>query len=179
VRALVVYESMFGNTRTVAEEIGAGLRTAYDVEVVAVGDLEVAQVDSADLVVVGAPTHAWGLSRPNTRRAAEQQTGESGPGLHLEPGATGPGIREWLAALPPTARQVAAFDTRISAPRFLTGHASTRIARALRRTGGRLVAPPESFLVTRQNRLVDGERERARRWATDLATRRGVPGRQT
>ena len=35
-RAVVVYESMYGNTHGIAEAIGAGLKTAFDVSVVPV-----------------------------------------------------------------------------------------------------------------------------------------------
>ena len=63
----------------------------------------------------------------------------------------------------------AAFDTRIDAPAALTGRASKGIAKRLRRCGFSLVVEPESFLVDKHNRLVDGEEERARAWGAALA----------
>jgi hypothetical protein len=173
-RALVVYESMFGNTRAIAEAVGAGLAEVAAVEVVAARSVTPGQVELADLLVVGGPTHGWTLSRPNSRKAAAKQAADGHAGLRLEPQATGPGVREWLAALPTADRQVAAFDTRLRAPRLLTGRAAPKIARALRRRGGNMVAQPESFLVTKASALVTGERERARRWGTDLGARADV-----
>ncbi|MFL6114535.1 MAG: flavodoxin family protein [Catenulispora sp.] len=63
-RALVVYESMYGNTRAVAEAVASGLRPAYETEVKPAVDIGAADVDRADLLVVGGPTHVHGLPRP-------------------------------------------------------------------------------------------------------------------
>ena len=62
-RAVVVYESMYGNTRRVADAIGAGLGTVFDVTVVPVSQASPVVLADADLVVVGGPTHAHGMSR--------------------------------------------------------------------------------------------------------------------
>ena len=75
-RAVVVYESMFGSTRTLAEEVGAGLRECGVVaEVVEVGEQASREsaLPEADLLVVGAPTHAFGLSRSSTREDARKE----------------------------------------------------------------------------------------------------------
>ena len=183
-QALVVYESMFGNTRTVAEAIGAGLAPTCQVDVVRVDEVAPGQVETADLLVVGAPTHVRGLSRPSTRRGAAQQAADPKRTLTLEPGATGSGLREWLTRLPedtcPKNHRpenhcaVAVFDTRVEMPSVLTGRASRRIARALRDHGRRLVARPESFLVTKATRLVPGELERARAWGAELGAELGA-----
>ena len=63
----------------------------------------------------------------------------------------------------------AAFDTRLAGAPLLTGRASRGISRLLKRHGYHLVAPPESFLVTRRDTLADGESSRARRWGEALA----------
>ena len=167
-RALVVYESMFGNTHEVAERIGAGLRTDYEVEVVPVGDAIGRIISDIDLVVVGGPTHAHGMSRPTTRSSASDQAGKD-PDLHFEAGADGPGLREWLQALPRHDHGcAAAFDTRVDGPELLTGSASRGIAKRLVKHGFVLIAPAESFLVDRHNRLLAGEAERAEEWAEAL-----------
>ena len=170
-RALVVYESMFGNTKAVAHAIAKGLETWAVVDVVEVNSAPTVLGEDVSLLVVGGPTHAWSMSRPNTRRAAAKQAGESGGKLSLEPGGAGAGLREWLGGLPAGERRVAVFDTRIQGPRFVTGRASASIVRTLRGTGATLVAPSQSFLVTKRSELVDGERERARRWGAELAAR--------
>jgi flavodoxin len=71
-QAVVVYESMYGNTHLVADAIGAGLSTAFDVSVVPVSQASPAVMADASLVVVGGPTHVHGLSRAATRKAAVQ-----------------------------------------------------------------------------------------------------------
>lgn len=123
----------------------------------------------ADLVVVGGPTHAHGLSRAATRSSAVQAAGKPGKELHLEPGAEGPGLREWLASLDEVGVEAAAFDTRMQGPAVLTGRASKGLRRKLRKHGATVIADPESFFVTKDNHLVAGELVRARRWGQQLA----------
>lgn len=160
-QALVVYESMFGNTELVARAIAGGLGDACDVKIA-----DAATIPSAagmDLLVVGAPTHAFGLSRPSTRQdAARQGT--------IRPGAAEVGLREYLDVSPMlTGLAAAAFDTKVDRPR-LPGSAARKAHRRLRRLGCRMLAPPESFPVTgTKGPLVEGAAERARQWAIRLA----------
>ena len=167
-RALVVYESMYGNTRMIAEAIGAGLGETCDVKVVRVGDVSPELLDGVDLLVVGGPTHVLSMSRQNTRRSAEQAAQKPDSKLHLEPDATGSGLREWLAALDRQTGRAAAFDTRMPGPAIMTGRASKAIARRLRRVGYQLAVAPESFQVSRTNELLTGEADRARAWGEQL-----------
>ncbi len=173
-RAVVIYESMFGNTHEVAERIGAGLRTdaaVEDVEVIPVRDAIGRILSDLDLVVVGGPTHAHGVSRPSTRKAASEQAAKD-PALDLDADADGPGLREWFHALPRRDHGLAAaFDTRVEGPEFLTGHASKGIEKQLHKHGFTVVDDPESFLVDRQNHLLAGESERAEEWAQALVAR--------
>jgi hypothetical protein len=169
-RAVVVYESMYGNTRLIAEAIGRGLTGgSLSVEVVPVGHADAAAIEGADLVVVGGPTHAHGMSRPSTRKAAGEAAAKPDSGVVLEPGYDGPGVREWTEGQSGRAAQAAAFDTRIKGPAAFTGRASKGVARSLRRRGFGLVLAPESFLVTTKNQLLDGEEARAEAWGRSLA----------
>jgi hypothetical protein len=169
-RAVVVYESMYGNTRAIAEAIGAGLRPTYDVAVARVGQVLPGMLDDVELVVVGGPTHVWSMSRARTRQAAAASAQKPGSGLSLEPGATDAGLREWFESLGRRSGRAAVFDTRIDSPAMVTGRASKAIARRLRRHGYQLAARPESFLVTKRNVLVSGEVDRAQAWAAGLAS---------
>jgi hypothetical protein len=164
--ALVVYESMYGNTRQVAEAIAEGLGT----QAVPVSEATAGRLAGVDLVVIGGPTHAWGMTRAKTRQAAADGAAKPGSGLTLEPHATDSGVREWLAEHAGKVPAAAVFDTRIGMPAMLTGRASRRIARALRRAGVTLVRPPQSVLVSKQNRLLPGELDRAGTWGSELAT---------
>lgn len=167
-KTAVVYESMFGNTRTVAEAVAEGLG-GQDVRVVRVSDVQGDDLGDVELLIVGGPTHAWSMSRRSSRKSAATQAAEPHRHLTLEPGATDRGLREWLNDLAPHGVRAAAFDTRMDKPRFLTGAASKSICRGLRRNGCPLVVRPESFLVTKDSRLLPGEIARARDWATQIA----------
>ena len=167
-RAVVVYESMFGNTHEVAENIAEGLRGALEVDVVSVGEAIGTILHDVELLVVGGPTHVHGMSRPTSRHAAGEQAA-SDPELDLEPDAEGPGLREWFDGLPRRSGRAAAFDTRVDASPLLTGRASKGIAKRLTRHGFDLAASPESFLVDKESHLIEGEAERAADWGRWLA----------
>ena len=168
-RAVVVYESMYGNTRLIAEAIGTGLRPAFDVQVITVAKVSAAMLADADLVVVGGPTHAHGMSRANTRKWAVSAAKKPVSGLAVEPDALGPGLREWFDSLGHYPVKAAAFDTRMHGLAALTGRASKSATRLLRQHGFDVVAEPESFLVTKQDRLAPRETSRARDWGARLA----------
>lgn len=168
-KAVVIYESMYGNTHLIADAVGAGLGTAFDVTVVPVAQASPAVLAGADLVVVGGPTHAHGMSRAATRKSAAQAASKPVSQLKIEPDAQGPGLREWFGSLGRYAVKAAAFDTRIDAPAAFTGRASKGVADNLRAHGFEVVTVPESFLVTKQTRLEPGENARARQWGARLA----------
>ena len=168
-RALVVYESMYGNTHVVAEHIAEGLRRDFEVEVVPVAQATKERVAAVDLLVVGGPTHAHGMSSRRTRKAAVDATKVEVGGLEVDIDATGEGLRDWFHELGHGTGAAAAFDTRIDMPKALTGHASGGIARRLRRAGFTVISDPTSFFVTKQDRLADGEADRATEWGASLA----------
>ena len=168
-RAVVVYESMYGNTHLIADAIGAGLRTAFAVRVLPVAQARPEVIANADLVVVGGPTHIHRMSRTSTRKAAVQAAHKPVGGLKVEPDALGPGLREWFGWLGRYPVRAAAFDTRMHGHATLTGRAAEGIARRLREHGFDVVVEPESFLVTKQDRLEPQEQDRARDWGTKLA----------
>ncbi len=167
-RAVIVYESMYGNTHHVANAIGDGLRSSTGVTVVPVDEASRELLESADLLVVGGPTHAHGMSRGGTREAAIAAAKKAGSDLEVDPDAEGPGLRDWFEGLDRIDAPAAAFDTRIAAPAVLTGRASSGIARRLRRLGASLVAAPKSFLVTKDSHLEDDQEQEARAWGEEL-----------
>lgn len=164
---LVVYESMWGNTRAVAEAIAAGLGecvTLFDV-----ADAPVPVPDGTDLLVLGGPTHAFSLSRPSTRRDAIAK------GAPARPAA--PGIREWLGQLPVSDHlDVATFDTRVGSVRHLPGSAAKAAGKEVRRHHvGRRVATMSFYVDDMAGPLLEGEVERARAWGRSLATTPRTP----
>jgi hypothetical protein len=139
-------------------------------EVVHIDEAPDALPAEVDLLVVGGPTHAFGLSRPATREGAAKQA--AGNPTTQNPATPGRGLREWLAGLQRPASPVAAatFDTRIK-KLLVPGSAARGAAKRLRRLGLRMVAKPESFWVNgTAGPLRDGETDRARRWGEHLAT---------
>jgi hypothetical protein len=172
-KAVVIYESMYGNTHLIAEAIAEGLREYGEAAAVPVQRATEAMASGVDLVVVGGPTHAHGMSHESTRKGAIAAAGKPEKMLTIDPDAPGPGLREWLDDLDPTTVDAAAFDTRIDAPAALTGRASKGIARKLRHHGAHVIAEPESFLVTKADRLEVDEQTRARIWGEGLAMSRG------
>jgi hypothetical protein len=160
-RALVIYESMFGNTGKVASAVADGMADGADVTLLNVVDAPSRVPGDIGLLVVGGPTHVFSMSRISTRRSAARRGGAY---TDLPEG-----IREWLDSLKgaPHECAFAAFDTRVDMP-LLPGaasHAATRRARKL----GFSVIEPASFLVKGyEGPVASGELERARDWGHGL-----------
>jgi hypothetical protein len=164
----VVYESMFGNTRTIAEGIAEGLHEAGDVKVGTVDDLSPDEVGDATLLVAGGPTHAHGMARPNAHQSLTNDNSYRKYGTVL-PGQES--LRGWLERLPPGRTMAAAFDTRFAKPQWLTGSAAKKIARRLQGKGYSVVGTQSFFVVTAGGPLADGERDRAVAWGRELAAK--------
>lgn len=169
--AIVVYESMYGNTRRIAEAVARGIGTAEEARVVPVSAAMETNPADYDLIAVGGPTHVHGMSRASTRHAAEESATASGGDLAMEPDSTDEGVREWLGSLSGMAGSAAAFDTRLDAAPVLTGRASKGISKLLRSAGFELVVEPESFLIDKNTHLLPGEEERAQAWGANLVAR--------
>ena len=156
VRAVVVYESMFGNTQEVARAVAEGLAEHLPVETVEVAAARTTFA-ADELVVVGAPTHAFSMSRVRTRQDAAAKS--AAPVV-----SQGPGVREWLARLTvPSGHPLAAtFDTKVARPR-LPGSAARAIEQRLRNKGWHIAHPAQTFRVQGSTGpLVAGELDRAR-----------------
>lgn len=168
-RALVVYESMFGNSHAVAEAVACGLSTGLDAKAVPVHRVDAADIAAADLLIVGGPTHVHGMAGAMSRKSAIQAGEEEG--VELEESATAePTLRTWLPGLDGDGRRAAAFDTRVDRTPMLTGSAARGIAKRLRKHGFVLAADSNSFFVDgTTGPLADGELERAERWGAGLA----------
>lgn len=167
-RALVVYESMFGSAREVAEAVAAGLADSG----VPAGAVEVGQADATlpadvSLLVVGGPTHATTMSRSETRSQAAGKTDR--PLV-----SRGIGIREWIARLgaPRPGLPAVTFDTRMTHPKLITAfnRAAETSTKALAKRGFVTPLAPGQFIVSdTTGPLAPGEAERARQWGRELA----------
>lgn len=160
-KAIVVYESLWGNTaaiaRAIAEGIGPGTRAMTTAEATE------AVVADADLVVAGAPVIQFGLPTDAARTMLGTNPGKA----PRSPDLSSPSMRSWLTTLPAGHARSAAFETRIWwSPRGATG----TIERGLERAGYRPVSKAQKFIVKGAYGPVrDGEFERARRWGAELA----------
>jgi hypothetical protein len=160
----IVYESMFGATRKVAEAIGRGAVGAggdVTVTVRRVGEVTREEVAASDILVVGGPTHVHSMTRPATRLEAEKWSLDPEKHLDLEPGALGSGVRGFVRDLGSTNAAFVSFDTRADSAEVFTGSAAKSIRKRLRRKGLTALLPPQSFVVTPEGSLVDREEERA------------------
>jgi hypothetical protein len=158
--ALVVFESMWGNSRQVAEATAEGL--GNDVPVISVAEAPIPLPSDLDTLVLGGPTHAFSMSRAATRQEAHAKGADEGDVTS--------GMREWLDALPRHDHlRVAAFDTRVASVRHLPGSAAKAAAREVRhRHLGQVIATQSFYVADTAGPLLDGELDRARAWGASL-----------
>ena len=157
-KAMVVYDSQFGNTGQIAAAIGNALGAEEDVGIVQVGQVQPGQLEGIKMLVVGSPTQRFRPTMATTN---------------------------FLNDLPPgglTGIRVAAFDTRFTKeeieksrvlPFFVRmfGYAAKPISEKLEEKGGEQAIPPEGFYVEGiEGPLIEGELERAAEWARQITS---------
>lgn len=160
-KAIVVYESHWGNTaavaRAIAEGIGGGAAALSTAEATAEA------IAGADLIVAGAPLLGFSLPTDLMVKGLTSETAKGGP----PPDLTHPTMRAWLDALPAGRGRAAAFETKIS---WSPGSASKAILGKLKEKGYREADKPQRFVVKdRYGPLKEGELERAKAWGAELA----------
>ena len=163
-RAVVVYESLWGNTaeiaRAVAEGLGSGTRCLSTLEATPEA------IAGSDLIVAGSPVIAFRMPNRKTREGLRNESGGPQPA-----DLSHPPMQEWLAALPVGNGCSAAFDTRVRGP---FGSAAPAIALALQGCGYESLVKSRGFIVTGKNGpLREGEVEHAREWGKELAEAAG------
>lgn len=152
-KALVIYDSFFGNTEMVAKAIAAALATKLEVTAIKADQVEPQQLSDLDLLVVGSPTRAFNPS-PNTK--------------------------SFIKGLSPlTGVKVVVFDTRLPVEEAnskvlvflvkLFGYAAEKMLKGLQKKGGQALLPANWFVVKdSEGPLKDGELERAAAWAGSM-----------
>lgn len=162
-KALVVYESLFGNTEQVAQAITRGLSEHLEVELVEVSKAPLVITEPLTLIVIGGPTHAFSMTRPSTREDAIRAGANQG--------SKAVGVREWLGHQRngPHRELVAMFDTRVGKVRHLPGSAAKGAVKLAHKLGYATAAKPESFYVEGvTGPLRGGELDRAQAWGERL-----------
>ncbi|HEX5969329.1 MAG TPA: flavodoxin/nitric oxide synthase [Intrasporangium sp.] len=165
-KTLIVHESLFGNTKAVADAIKRGLTRGSERDEVRTMRSDEAPdtiPEDVSLLIVGGPTHAFSMTRESTRKDAETK----GAVEHVRLG-----IREWIESVVPRPElPVISFDTRVKV-RLLPGSAAKAAAKALRARGFRRAEHGETFWVEdTDGPLKDGELERAEEWGHELGNR--------
>ena len=153
IKALIVYDSAYGNTEKIA--ISIGIAISGDVKMLRADEALSSNLKELDFLIVGSPTQGFRATKP---------------------------IQAFINSIPQHGLKgidVAAFDTRIPASDRGTGlrlimkmggYAAPRIANALEKKGGNLTVPPEGFFVEdTEGPLKEGELERAASWAKEIA----------
>ncbi len=168
-RAIVVYESLWGNTAAIASAVAEGL--GPDARAMSTAEATPDAIASAELLVVGAPVLGF-----NVPSDAMLDSIRRDPSVASDPPDTSqPSMRTWLQGLPPGGGSATAFETRIW---WSPGGATKPIMRALEASGRRAAGEPRRFIVTgRTGPLKPGEVDRARSWGAELATVLGAAGR--
>jgi flavorubredoxin len=160
-RAIVVYESHWGNTAAIAQAIAEGI--GPDARVMSTADATLEVVSDAELIVAGAPLLGFNLPTDVMVRGLSSETSKGGP----PPDLSHPTMRAWLDALPTGSALAAAFETKIS---WSPGSSSKAILGRLKEKGYREAAKPQRFVVKdRYGPLKEGELERAKAWGAELA----------
>jgi len=161
-RAVVVYESHWGDTETIARAIAEGL--GEGAAVMTTDEATGPAIAGVDLLVAGSPVMAFRLPQESMKKSIES----AGVKSHKAADLTHPLLRTWLEGLPTGHASAAAFETRL---RWSPGDATGSIEKSLRKLGYRMVSKPGRFVVTgSQGPLREGEVEKARQWGVELRT---------
>jgi hypothetical protein len=148
---VVVYESMFGNTETIARAIAAGLSEAGEVKLGSVDALSPVEVQDAALFVAIAGERSY-------RRYGPVQPGQES-------------LRGWIGRLTVGPARAVAFDTRFDKPMWITGSAAKKIAARLERKGYSVIEARSFFVEATGGPLAEGERDRAFEWGRELGAK--------
>lgn len=147
-KKLVLYDSLYGNTEKIAQEIAKGIST----KVIKVTDSTHADINQSDIIIIGSPTQG-GRATETIQKFISNLSSNDIKG-----------------------KRIAVFDTRLLesdlnfALKLLVktiGYAAPKMAKMLTDKGGTLIAPPEGFIVKgKDGPLKDGELKRAKNWIT-------------
>lgn len=160
-KAIVVYESLWGNTAAIARAIAEGI--GLQAQALPTDEATSAVIADADLIVAGAPILGFKLPDENMRANIGANPGKA----PTPPDLSHPSMRAWLETLPKGHAHVATFETRIW---WSLGSAAGAIERSLTGAGYSCVAKAQRFIVKgAYGPLREGELERARKWGAELA----------
>jgi flavorubredoxin len=146
VKALVVYDSVYGNTEKIAKALAAGLKSGgANVDAVKVDAVKFEELGEVDLLCVGSPVHGWNASKP-VKEFLERLNGVEGL----------------------SGKKTFAFDTKMKSR--LAGSAGGKIERKLKDLGLTIAKPSESAIVKgREGPLEESAEETFKQIGAELA----------
>jgi len=157
-KAIVVYESHWGNTAAIARAIAEGI--GHEARALSTAQATGEALSGVDLIVAGAPLLGFSLPTEDMLKGL----GGTGP---TPPDLSHPSMRSWLETVPAGSGRAAAFETRIW---WSPGSAAKTILGKLEAAGYRPAAKAERFIVKgRYGPLREGELEKAKAWGAELA----------
>lgn len=144
-RALLIYDSIFGNTEKVAKALSSGMREeGIEVDCMRANSVDIGTLGNYDMIVIGGPTHKVGLSE--TMKTFTKQLKKAD-------------VKNKLAF---------AYDTKYN-KRF-AGSAANRIERRMKQYGMKIVMSHVSAVVLgREGPLEDGTEEKFKQIGGELA----------
>ena len=160
-KAIVVYESHWGNTAAIARAIAEGI--GVEARALSTAEATVEAVAGADLIVAGAPLLGFSLPTESMLKGL----GSNAARHPAPPDLSHPSMRSWIDALPAGNGRAAAFETRIW---WSPGSAAKSILGKLEGAGYHAAAKPQRFIVKgKYGPLREGELEKAKTWGAELA----------
>jgi len=153
-KIVIIYDSVFGNTQKLAEEMGEVLK-GNKVDILKPAQATSSIIEKADVVIVGSPTRAFNPTKE---------------------------ISAFLKSIPAKylkGKKALAFDTRMNIEEMnskvfnffekVFGYAGENIEKSLMKKGADMLLPHEGFFVKdSEGPLADGELERAKNWVEVL-----------
>jgi len=159
-KAVVVYESLWGNTAAIAKAIAEGI--GPEARALSTAEATPEALAGVDLIVGGSPLFAFRLPTDDMRENIRSKA-DTFPN---PPDLSAPSMRDWLDSVPAGQGQCAGFETRIW---LSPGSAARAILKGLKRAGYEPMAPVKRFRVTGMTGpLKKGELECARKWGERL-----------
>lgn len=160
-KAIVVFESLWGNTAAIARAIAEGI--GPDAKALSTAEAAPGVLAGADLLVAGSPLFAFRLPTDEIRETIRKKAAS----FAAPPDLSHPALRTWLETVPAGQGRSAAFETRMW---FSPGGATGTVLQSLKKAGYAPLARGKRFRVTGMTGpLKSGEIDRARAWGARLA----------
>ncbi|MFB0561348.1 MAG: flavodoxin family protein [Candidatus Lokiarchaeia archaeon] len=145
-KAIVIYDTIYGNTEKVAKALASGMsEQGVQVDSISVQKVDINRLKEYDLLAIGGPTHAFGISKPMKGFLKKLKNVEEVKG-----------------------KKAFAFDTRIKF-RF-AGSAAKKIEKELKKLRMNIVRSSSSAIVLGgEGPLEEGTEDKFRQIAGEIA----------